>query len=487
MSQQMQNNSDNEQKSDKITGTLSIQPDQASYAQALPMLAIHLRGELLLPGDPDFESLRKDVWNGTHEGFPAIIVRCVDADDVIAAVNFAREQSMEVSVRSGGHSVAGYGTNNGGMVIDLSGMKAITIYPEQRIAHIEPGLTWGEVANTLQPYGLALTSGDTASVGVGGLLLGGGIGWMARKYGLTIDHLRAVELVTAYGQLLRASARENADLFWGLRGGGGNLGIATAFEVNLDPAEMILGGAVFYDVTDSERILQAYASYAEAAPDELTTMAMLMAAPPAPFIPPDKQGKPVLAIALCYTGDLAEGERIVAPLRSLGTPMAEVVAPMPYPAIFTFTEEATIRGLPQYVRSLFARTLTDAMIHTIAEAAVDVISHETMVQIRILGGAISRVPTDATAFAHRDKHAWVSVFNTEWQPDNGKHLANAEQVWQSLRPYADGVYVNFLADEGEERVHEAYPPAAYARLVALKNRYDPTNMFHLNQNSKPTL
>jgi len=212
-----------------------------------------------------------------------------------------------------------------------------------------------------------------------------------------------------------------------------------------------------------------------------------MAAPPAPFIPSDKQGKPVIAIAVCYTGDLADGERIVAPLRSLGKPLAEVVAPMPYPAIFAFTEEATIRGLPQYVRSLFASTLTDAMIHTIAEAAVDVISHETMVQIRILGGAMSRVPTDATAFAHRDKHAWVSVFNTGWQPDNGKHLAHAEQVWQSLRSYADGVYANFLADEGEQRIYEAYPPATYARLVALKNRYDPTNLFHLNQNIKPTL
>ncbi len=487
MSQQFQHSSDNEQNRDKITQTLSMNEVQSTYSQALPTLAVRLRGELVIPGDYDYDARRKDVWDGAVDGYPALIVRCVDAEDVIAAVNFAREQDMEISVRSGGHSIAGFATSNGGMVIDLSDMKAINIYPEQRIARIEPGLTWGEVANALQQHGLALSSGDTGSVGVGGLMLGGGIGWMARKYGMTIDHLRAVELVTADGQLLRASTNENPELFWGLRGGGGNFGIATAFEVNLDPVGMIIGGAVIYDLVDAERVLRDYVTYAEAAPDELTTIAMFMAAPPAPFIPPDKVGAPVFVLAVCYTGDLAEGERVVAPLRRLGTPIADVIGPMPYPAIFALTEEAAVRGFNQYVRSLFAQHITDAMIHTIAEQAGDVIANETIIQIRILGGAMSRVPADATAFAHRDKHAWVSVFNTERQPDNGKQEALAEQAWQALRPYADGVYVNFLANEGEQRVHEAYPPATYARLVALKNRYDPTNLFHLNQNIKPTL
>jgi FAD/FMN-containing dehydrogenase len=371
------------------------------------------------------------------------------------------------------------------MVIDLSQMKAITIDPERRTARLEPGLTWGEVANALQPYGLALTSGDTGSVGVGGLLLGGGIGWMARKYGLTIDHVRAVELVTADGEFLRASADEHAELFWGLRGGGGNFGIATAFEVDLHPAGIVLGGAVLYEIAEAEAILKEYARYAATAPDELTSMALLMAAPPAPFIPPAKQGMPVVAIFLCYTGDLAQGEQVVAPLRKLGTVVADVIAPIPYPVMFAFTDEASIPGLPQYMRSLFAQTLSDELIGTIVSASSGKLSHETLMQIRILGGAMSRVPAEATAFAHRDKQVMISVFNTRLQPGNGASLCDAEQMWRSLCPYAEGVYVNFLADEGEQRVHEAYSPATYARLAALKAYYDPNNVFHLNQNIKP--
>ena len=309
---------------------------------------------------------------------------------------------------------------------------------------------------------------------------------MVRKYGLAIDRLRAVELVTADGQLLRASAEENAELFWGLRGGGGNFGVVTAFEVNLHPAGMVIGGAVLYEATDAEGIIQAYTRYAEAAPDELTTMAMFMAAPPAPFIPPEKQGKPSVAIVVCYTGNLEEGERVVAPLRNLGTPIADIIAPMPYPVMFALSEEATVRGLQQYVRSMFVRTLRDDVIHTIVEESAAVISPGTMVQIRILGGAMSHISTDTTAFAHRDKHAMVSIFSSESisAPDEDRQ-AHTEQVWQALKSYADGVYVNFLGDEGERRIHEAYPPATYARLAALKKLYDPTNMFHLNQNIPP--
>jgi FAD/FMN-containing dehydrogenase len=454
--------------------------------QALTILAVRLRGELILPGDPDYEAAR-GIWNGTYDHHPAMIVRCADMEDVQIAVKFAYEQGMPLSVRSGGHSLAGYGMNDGGLVIDLSRMKAITVDPEKRIARLEPGLTWSEVANTLQPYGLALSSGDTGTVGVGGLLLGGGIGWMVRKYGLTLDHLRAVELVTADGEFLRASADNNAELFWGLRGGGGNFGVATAFEVDLHPAGIVLGGAVFYEMAEAEAILQEYARYALTAPDELTTMAMLMAAPPAPFIPPAKQGQPVVVIFLCYTGDLAQGEQVIAPLRKLGTVVADVIAPIPYPVMFAFTEEASKPGFAQYVRSLFAQTLSDEAIQTLVKEGNRAISPQTMVQIRILGGAMSRVPVDATAFAHRDKQVMISVFDTEWQSGNGEHLAHAEQLWQALSPYTEGVYINFLMDEGEQRIHQAYSPATYTRLVALKNRYDPTNLFHLNQNIIPTL
>lgn len=459
---------------------------QLSYQQAVRKLASKLQGEVVLPGNPGYESARI-VWDGTTDYHPALIVHCANADDVRAAIAFAREQGTPLSVRSGGHSPAEYSSNDGGVVIDLSRMKAITIDPERRIARLEAGLTWNEVANALQPYGLALTSGDTGTVGVGGLLLGGGIGWMVRKYGMTIDHVQAVELVTADGEFLRASKNEHAELFWGLRGGGGNFGIATAFEVTLHPAGIVLGGAVFYELAEAESVLKEYARYALTAPDELTSMALLMAAPPAPFIPPAKQGKPVVAIFLCYTGDLAEGQQVIAPLRKLGTVISDIISPIPYPVMFAFTEEASRTGLPQYVRSLFAHTLSDEVIQKIVAEASSVISMETMVQIRILGGAMSRVAADATAFSHRDKHAFISVFNTDWQPDNGEHLALAEQMWQVLKPYAEGVYVNFLSDEGEQRVRDAYSVATYARLVALKNQYDPTNVFRLNQNIRPAL
>jgi len=452
---------------------------------AIKNLQTLLHGQLIIPGTEAYESAR-GVWNGLIDPYPALIVRCSDADDVIAAVAFACARGMTVAVRSGGHGLAAYGSNDGGVMIDLSHMKAIAIDPERRIARLEPGLVWGEVTEATQRYGLALTSGDTASVGVGGLMLGGGIGWMVRKYGLALDHLRSVELVTADGQLLRASADENADLFWGLRGGGGNFGVATAFEVDLHPAGMILGGAVFYDAAEAEHILRAYAPYAEAAPDELTTMALLMAAPPAPFIPKAQQGTPVIAIAVCYTGDLAQGEQVVAPLRRLGTPVADVIAPMPYAGMFALTQEATARGLHHTVRSMFFKRLNGDIIHTIVEQAAPSISPETLVQIRVLGGAMSRVPTGATAFAHRDKEAMIMLtsFGSDEVGDE-RRQASTEQIWQALRPYADGVYVNLLADEGAERVHEAYPPATYARLASLKRRYDPTNLFHLNQNIVP--
>jgi FAD/FMN-containing dehydrogenase len=483
--QNAQNSSRKNQDIRMVAKTMSEQEAQRAYRQSMQELAASLHGELVLPDTPDYESAR-GVWNGAADRHPALIVRPVNVADVITAINFAREQDLEVSVRSGGHSLAGYGTNDGGLVIDLSLMKAITVDPERRIARIEPGLTWGEVASTLQPHGLALTSGDTSSVGVGGLLLGGGIGWMVRKHGLAIDRLRAVELVTADGETLRASADENAELFWGLRGGGGNFGVATAFEVNLHPAGMVLGGAVFYDAAEAESILRAYARYAASAPDELTTIAMFMAAPPAPFIPPEKQGTAVVALLVCYTGDLAEGARVVAPLRTLGTPIADVISPMPYPAMFAMTQEATIRGLQHTVRSLFLRALSDDVIHTIVEEAVAIVSPMTLVQVRVLGGAMSRVPADATAFAHRDKQALVMA--TSFAPpsaDAEPARVRTEQIWQALRPYAAGVYVNFLGDEGEQRVHEAYPPATYARLAALKKRYDPTNLFRLNQNILP--
>lgn len=466
---------------------MSVQEQQYTYDRAVEKLTSIVRGDVILPGDAAYEAERK-VWNGLANYYPAAIVRCVDVEDVRLAVNFAREQGMTLSVRSGGHSIVGHSTNDGGLVIDLANLKKITIDPVNQMARLEPGLTWGEVANTLQPFGLAMTAGDVASVGVGGLLLGGGIGWMVRAYGLSIDRLRSVELVTADGQLLRASADEHPELFWGLRGGGGNFGIATAFEVNLHPGGTILGGAVFYEATEAERILKEYARLAAAAPDELSTEAMLALAPPAPFIPPDKQGKPIVGILVCYTGDINEGEQVVAPLRQLATPIIDLIAPMPYPDIFALTAIGEVRGLQHHGRSQFFETLSDDTIQTLVKATQAVMSPETVVALRVLGGAMSRVAPEATAFAHRDKHGMVLITHFAPLSADAASLADRTQhVFQVLSPYANGVYAGFLANEGEQRIREAYPPDTYARLVALKNQYDPNNLFRLNQNIKPTV
>ncbi|WP_228037743.1 FAD-binding oxidoreductase [Nodosilinea sp. LEGE 06152] len=485
MPEQYQETAQYEQNGQTDVQITSLQKNQPDYREAIEILASKIRGELILPGNPAYEAGRK-VWNGSFDSYPAAIARCVDAEDVRTIVNVARAYAMTLSVRSGGHSAAGHGTNTGGLVIDLSQMKAITIDLVRQTARLEPGLTWGEVAKELQPLGLAITAGDVASVGVGGLLLGGGIGWMVRAYGLTIDRLQAVEVVTADGQLVRASADAHPELFWGLRGGGGNFGIATAFEVNLHPGGAILGGAVFYEATEAERILREYTRLAAAAPDELSTEVLFMLAPPAPFIPPDKQGTPVVGIMVCYTGDISEGERVVAPLRQLATPIADLIAPMPYSAMFALTAVGEIPGFQHHSRSQFFETFSDEMIHTLVEASHSVVSPETLVTLRVLGGAMSRVRADATAFAHRDKQGMVLVSHFAPLSADATSLdARTQRVFRALLPYANGAYVGFLADEGE-RIREVYPPDTYARLVALKNQYDPTNLFHRNQNIKPT-
>jgi FAD/FMN-containing dehydrogenase len=406
--------------------------------------------------------------------------------DVIAAVTFAREQDLSVAVRSGGHSFAGYGTADGGIVVDLSRMREIEIDPVTRIARVEPGLRWADVANEAQRYGLGLTSGDMGTVGVGGLTLGGGVGWMVRKYGLTIDNLLSVDLVTADGQFLRASADENPELFWAVRGGGGNFGIATSFTFRLHPAGMILGGATFYDAADAERIVRTAARYAAGAPDELTTMIMFMPVPPAPFIPAEKQFTPSVAILMVYAGDGEEGQRVTMPLRTLAEPIADIVAPMPYPAIFKLTEQGGARGNHHH-RSMYVREVTDEALDALTAAAQSARFPTAMTQIRILGGAMSRVPADATAFSHRDKQLMVSFFDGWVNSDEAvERMHGVDRMWESVRPYASGVYANFLGNEGEERVREAYSERTYRRLAEIKQAYDPSNLFALNQNIAPS-
>ncbi|MGE0540926.1 MAG: FAD-binding oxidoreductase [Dehalococcoidia bacterium] len=460
-------------------------PQTVRVQEPIETLRLRLRGELIQPGHASYDPARIVHW-GSIDRRPALIVRAEDEVDVIAAVDFARETGTPLAIRSGGHGFAGHGMVDGGIVVDMSGMKSMRIDPVRRTARVQPGLNWGEYAEQAHAYGLATSSGDVATVGVGGLTAGGGIGWMARKYGLTIDHLISAEIVTADGRLVRASENEHPDLFWAVRGGGGNFGVITSLEFRLEPAGTILGGGTFYPAADAANIIRAAADYAAQAPDELTTMVMVMHAPPLPFIPAEQVGKLAVLVAFCYVGDLAEGERVVAPLRTLGEPIVDMVMPMPYPGMFELTRDLALPGRRLGVRSMYLESLTDDAIETVIGHTGAATSPFAMAQLRVLGGAMARVPADATAFGHRDKQFMLSVV-TEWEDpaEDEQQQAWTERFYAALRPHAAGVYVNFLADEGEARVREAYKAATYERLAAVKAQYDPTNLFRQNQNIKP--
>jgi FAD/FMN-containing dehydrogenase len=458
--------------------------NEASKSRAVSILEMRLQGDLVWPSDAEYDRDRV-VWNGSIDRRPAVIVHAADAEDVVAAIDFARGEGLSVAVRSGGHSNAGFGTCDGGVLIDLSRLKQIDIDPVSRRARIEPGLTWAEVAAAAHPHGLALTSGNSGSVGVGGLLLGGGMGWMVRKYGLAIDHLRVVELVTASGQFVRASATEHADLFWGLRGGGGNFGVATAFEVELHPGGAVLGGLVVFDVARIESVLPELVQYAQAAPDELTTDTVIAMAPPAPFIPEDWHGRPVIAIMACYTGDMAEGERVIAPLRLLAEPIADTLTPMPYPALFQLTEQQLAGHVGANARSYYLREPHRCGVEAFTRIVPTLVSAETIVELKVVNGAAGRVSRSATAFAHRETPVWVACMCSEPDPEGDSRRQNVLERFEKTMRQQAGAYAGVMGYDGAARSLDAYPPATYARLVSLKRRYDPMNMFRHNQNVTP--
>lgn len=460
-------------------------PIGALSAEDIAALASQLQGTVVLPVDADFAEARSVHF--ATDMTPAMIVRAATAADVAATVRYVRERDLEMVVHSGGHSLGNYSTIEGGIMLDLSPMKSLTFDADTRIARLEPGLTWGEVAETLHPHGLGLTAGDNATVGVGGLATGGGIGWFARKYGLTVDHIRSMEVVTADGEIVTASATGHPDLFWAVRGGGSNFGIATAFEVELHPAGMVYGGAIFFDVREAATVLPAFARYAASAPDELTTMGLVMAAPPAPFIPPEMHGKPVVGIALVYSGDFEEGSRVVDPLRRLGTPIADIVGPMPYPAIFQFSEDASPLNMRAYTRSVMVDIADGAFISALLEGRVaDIPSHHTLFQLRILGGAMKRGKAESASFAQRDRGALaLAVVYGYEDADTERHVAWTNRVYEAMRPFSAGAYVGFLMRDEEERIGEVYPPATLERLRQVKRQYDPTNFFHHNLNITP--
>ena len=444
-------------------------------------------GRVIAPDDAGYDQARA-VFYGGIDRRPAAIVRAADPGDVSRLVLLARETGMELAVRSGGHSLAGHSVTEGGVVLDLSSMKALQIDVQNRTAWAETGLTAGEYTAAVGAYGLATGFGDTGSVGIGGLTLGGGVGFLVRKYGLTIDDLLAAEVVTADGRLLHVDAETHPDLFWAIRGGGGNFGVATRFQFRMHQLETILGGMLILPATP--QVIASFIAEAEAAPDELSTIANILPAPPMPLIPAEQHGQLVMFAMLAFAGDVEAGERALAPFRALATPIADMVRPMRYPEIYQLTEGGP-RPVEEVARSMFL----DAVDLRAAEAIVDHLRTSTaslaVAQLRVLGGAMARLPAEATAFAHRQRRVMAAIGAVYEHPEEtAMHEAWISAFVKALRQadgdaHPAGVYVNFLGDEGEARVREAYPGPTWDRLAAIKARYDPANLFRLNQNIPP--
>jgi FAD/FMN-containing dehydrogenase len=451
-------------------------------------LAESLRGELIRPEDPGYEEARA-IWNGVHDRRPALVVRCAGVADVLRAVEFARSEELQVAVRGGSHSIPGFSTCDGGLVIDLSAMKGVQVDPERLTARAQPGLTWTEFDHETQAFGLAVTGGLVSSTGLSGFTLGGGIGWLVRKHGLTCDNLISADVVTADGRLVHAGAEENAELFWGLRGGGGNFGIVTSLEYQLHPVgPTVIGGPVFYPGEQAAEILRFYRDWAPQLPDELTTFISLLWAPPAPFLPEEWHGKPLIGVISCYAGPLEDGQRAVEPLRSLGEPVADLLGPIPYVALQGLVDALYPRGTNAYMKAGYLRELDDQAIGTLVRYHQEATSPRSEIHLHHFGGAVARVPDEQTAYGERHAPYILNVLGMASESDGfERHIDWAQSLYADVEPsLTGGAYINFLSAEGQQRVEAAYGPEKFARLQALKDEYDPTNLFRLNQNIPPS-
>lgn len=458
-------------------------------AGAAETLRLRFRGELLRPGDERYDAARK-IWNGSIDRYPALIARCRGTADVMAAVRFARERDLLVAARGGGHNVAGNAVCDGGIVIDLSPMKGIRVDPARRRAWVQPGVVWGELDHETQAFGLATPGGIMSTTGVAGFTLGGGIGWLMRKYGLACDNLRAAEVITADGQRRTASEEEHPDLFWGLRGGGGNFGIVTGFEFELHPVgPTVLAGLVFHPLARAREFMRFVREFVATAPDELTAIVIMRQAPQAAFLPPEVRGTPVVALGVCYSGPVDEGERVVRPVKAFAKPLVDLIRPMRFVDFQQISDGSWAPGFQNYWKSTYLAGLPDAAIEALVDFASTITSPLSDMKIAHQGGAVARIAEEATAFGNR--HASLNLnINTRWT-DSGeadRHIAWTRALFDAMQPFSTGgVYINFLGDEGEDRVRAAYGPRIYERLVALKSTYDPRNLFRLNQNIKPTV
>jgi hypothetical protein len=438
--------------------------------------------ELIQPGDELYDEARK-VWNGAIDRRPALIARCASPGDVAAALQLGRERELAIAVRGGGHSIAGLSVNDGGLVIDLSPMRAITVDLHRRTARAGAGVLWGELDAATQAHGLATVGGIVSHTGIAGLTLGGGIGWLMRKHGATVDNLLDADLVTVDGEQVRAG--EEPELLWGLRGGGGNFGIVTEFEYRLhEVGPTVLGGPLYYALEDGPEVLRRYRDFVADAPDELTTIVNLRQAPPLPFLPTELHGRPVVTIGACYAGPIEAGERLLAPLRE--KPLVDAISPRPYADLQRLFDPSVPHGWHYHWRSWELPPLTDAAIDTLVEQAARITSPRSYIIVFQLGGAVAR--GGDSAFSQRDAAHDVNI-NAVWlegDPHAERHVQWVRDCYAALDPHARGrAYVNFLEDEGEDRVRAAYGAATHDRLVALKRRYDPQNVLRGNQNIRP--
>ena len=444
-------------------------------------------GELLAPGGARYETARR-VWNGMVDRRPAVIARCVDERDIAAALGVAVERELPVAVRGGGHNVAGNAVCDDGLMIDLSTLKHIDVDPVRRIVRAAPGVLLGELDRATQAVGLATPTGNVSMTGLAGLTLGGGLGWIARKYGPTCDNLLAARVVTVSGEIVSASADENPDLLWGLRGGGGNFGVVSSFEYQLyTVGPEVLAGGVVHSFADAPKVFRFLAEFVSEAPDELSVTASTFRAAPGLPLPPDMYGELVTVLAVCYAGEAAAAGKALDPLRSFGRPLADLIAPMPYTALQTASDAAYPSGQQNYWKSHYIDEITDDLIDTLLEHAPRMPSPLSSFYFQHLGGAISRTGPGHAAFGHRDA-AFDFAILTVWQDpaQTPENVTWARDFAAAMEAHSTGVYVNNLGTEGADRVRAAYAPATYDRLVALKNTYDPRNVLRLNQNIAPT-
>ncbi len=444
-----------------------------------------VRGEVIAPRDPGYDEARR-IWNGAHDRRPALIVRCDGADDVIAAVGFARSNDLPIAVRGGGHSIAGFSTVDDGIVIDLSQMNDVQVDPAAQRATVGGGAVWADVDQSTQPHGLATTGGLVSSTGVAGFTLGGGIGWTMRKFGLACDNLVAADVVTADGRLVRASETDDRDLLWALRGGGGNFGIVTQFEFDLHPVgPMVYAGPIFYPADASHELLHTFRDWAANAPDEITALVNLTTAPPLPVIPAEWHGKKVAAFIATSSGPVDEGESLVGAFRTVGEPIADLLGPMPYEAIQTLIDPLWEKGIHAYFKATNLAQLDDALIDRLCAIHLEAPGPQCEIHVHQMGGAIARVPDGATAFAERSMPFLLNAVTGWRDPAEAEaHTDWARTVIDAGAAASTGrAYVNFLGDA--DAAKSSYGEQTYARLVELKNEYDPTNVFRLNQNIDP--